>query len=261
MARNVSVVQVLWVAVLASSGHALSAEVRCEANEKGHLQGIAIDPGKAIYWSFTRELIKTDIQGAVLARVSVKSHHGDATYHDGKVYVAVGFGAFNKEARRADSWVFVYDGEDLSLVAKHKVPEVVYGAGGIAYHDKRFLIIGGLPKGFEENYAYEYDEAFQFRKRHVLQTGYTKLGIQTVCHHEGFWWFGCYGKKLLKTDEDIRLVGTYGVDCSVGIDGLPDGRFLIARCCKGEDGNAGGRLLIARPDEQKGLVIIENAEP
>jgi hypothetical protein len=35
------------------------------------------------------------------------------------------------------------------------VPEVFHGAGGTGYHDGRFVVIGGLPPGVEENYVYE----------------------------------------------------------------------------------------------------------
>jgi hypothetical protein len=127
--------------------------------------------------------------------------------------------------------VYVYRADDLAELARHKTHEVVYGAGGIAYHDSRFIVIGGLPIGVEENYAYEYDGDFRFIKRHVIKSGYTLMGIQTAAYSAGFWWFGCYGKPqvLLKTDESFRLVGKYLFDCSLGIVGLADGSFLVAR--------------------------------
>lgn len=65
------------------------------------------------------------------------------------------------------------------------VPELCHGAGGITYHDGRFIIVGGLPKDVNENYLYEYDEAFKFRTRHMLASGYTLMGIQTVASADG----------------------------------------------------------------------------
>jgi hypothetical protein len=83
------------------------------------------------------------------------------------------------------------------------VPELVHGAGGMAWYDGKFIIVGGLPPGVNENYAYEYDENFRFVKRHVIASGYTLMGIQTIAQADGAWWFGCYGKPavLLRADQ------------------------------------------------------------
>ena len=156
------------------------SNVQCEGQYRCHLQGICTDDKAAIYWCFTDNLVKTNRSGKVLKQVPVAMHHGDLCHHEGKVYVAVNLGQFNHPKGHADSWVYVYDGGDLSELARHKVPEVFYGAGGIGYHDGHFLVIGGLPKGVNENYAYEYDQQFKFVKRHVIQSGYTLMGIQTA---------------------------------------------------------------------------------
>ena len=67
--------------------------------------------------------------GRALKSVSVPSHHGDLTWNAGKVYVAVNLGAFNDPDGNADNWVYFYDGENLTCVAKRAVPEVVHGVG------------------------------------------------------------------------------------------------------------------------------------
>ena len=228
-------------------------EITCGGVCAAHLQGIAVDDAGAIYWSFTRDLVKTDAHGSVLCRVPAPSHHGDLEWRDGKVYVAVNLGKFNQEPGLADSWVYVYDADDLSLVEKLEAQEVVHGAGGVAYHDGRFIVIGGLPEGREKNYAYVYDEALRFRERHVIESGYTRLGIQTACWARGFWWFGCYGKTLLKTDPRFRLVGKYRFNCAVGLAALPGARFLIGRCF----GEHRGRALVAREDAAEAIGIDE----
>lgn len=198
----------------------------CEGTYVGHLQGIAIDQDNTLYWSFTVALVKTDTKGYILKSVPVQTHHGDITWNNGKLYVAVNFGLFNREPGFADSWVYVYDANDLSVISTHEVPELVHGAGGIAYNNGRFAVIGGLPVGYEENYVYEYDENFNFIQRHTLQSGYTVLGIQTACYHNGFWWFGCYGNKLLQTSDSFQLLNLYGLDFGVGIVGLSGDRFF-----------------------------------
>jgi hypothetical protein len=180
------------------------------------------------------------------------------------VYVAVNLGKFNEPAGKADSWVFVYDAETLAELERHPVPELVHGAGGMGYHDGKFIVIGGLPPGVSENYIYEYNEAFEFRTRHVLASGYTLMGIQTVTHAADGWWFGCYGKPavLLRSDEKFQFSGKWAFNASYGIAPLERGRFLIAQntVVKGDDGKPIGnraRLVVARSDEKAGLIVEE----
>ena len=237
--------------------------VQCEGTYPKHLQGICIDEKDSIFWCFTTVLVKTDCNGRVIKKIPVAFHHGDLCYHDGKVYVAVNLGKFNEPSgKTADSWVYVYNAADLSEMARHKVPEVVFGAGGMGYHDGRFIVIGGLPPGVEENYAYEYDDNFKFVKRHVIASGYTLMGIQTAKYSGGYWWFGCYGKPavVLKTNESFKLVGKYTFDCALGIVGLADGSFLVARGKSLAGKKYGATLFVADADAKNGLVIREGQQ-
>lgn len=234
----------------------------CDGSYPRHLQGICTNDKDAIFWCFTTTLVKTNTEGRVLKQVPVASHHGDLCFEDGRVYVAVNLGKFNEPAGKADSWVYVYDAETLAEVARHPVKELVHGAGGMAYSNGKFIIIGGLPPGVNENYLYEYDLSFKFVKRHVLASGYTLLGIQTVTHAEGAWWFGCYGKPadLLRADDKFQFTGKWEFNASVGIAPISGGRFLIAQntSIKGADGktnNNTARVVVARPDEKAGFVI------
>lgn len=232
--------------------------VECEGLYRHHLQGLCADEKNALFWSFTSTMVKTDAKGKVLKKVEVQSHHGDLCYYDGKIYVAVNFGSFNKPAGKADSWVYVYKADDLSFITKHKTPEVVHGAGGMAFHDGVFIVVGGLPEGVEENYAYAYTPDFKFIERHVIKSGYTLLGVQTLAFANGSWWFGCYGKQLLKTDTSFKLTGSYAFDAGVGIVGISGGRLLTAKGFGSkEDKKMGARVVITKPDPEKGLVIVK----
>jgi hypothetical protein len=144
-------------------------------------------------------------------------------------------------------------------VAQHKTPEVFHGAGGIALHDGKFLVVGGLPLGVNENYVYEYDTDFKFHKRHALASGHTQLGIQTAAFADGQWWFGCYGdpKILLKADASLMQVERFEFDCSLGIVPLGAGKFLVARGGSTADKRYTGRLVLAAADKQLGLKLIE----
>jgi hypothetical protein len=231
--------------------------VTCEGSYPHHLQGICVDQG-AIFWSFTTTLVKTDLDGQLKKKVPVANHHGDLCFRDGRLYVAVNLGKFNDPQGHADSWVYVYNASDLSLVTKHPVQEVFHGAGGIGFRDGHFFVVGGLPDDVQENYVYEYDQGLRFVKKHVIRSGHTHLGIQTATFASGRWWFGCYGdpKILLVTDVAFNLQGRYQFDCSLGIAGLPDGRFLSAggRTEKGK--GCTGHVKLAIPDEKSGLKFV-----
>ncbi|HEY0981979.1 hypothetical protein [Schlesneria sp.] len=242
--------------------------VICEGTYQHHLQGVCTDEAESIFWSFTTKLVKTDQQGKVLKVVDVANHRGDLCFHQSKVYVAVNLGKFNDPNGNADSWVYVYDAGDLSLLAKRRTPEVFHGAGGIACHDNKFLVVGGLPDGVSENLAYEYDANFKFVKKHVLASGHTNLGIQTAAFADGDWWFGCYGRAksasapamapaVLKADTALTKVERFEFDCSLGIVPLADGRFLVARGGVTQDKTHSGRLTLAVVDPKDGLKLSD----
>lgn len=229
----------------------------CEGMYPMHLQGICTNERDAIYWSWTDALVKTDLGGRVLKRIPAANHHGDLCFHDGKVYVAVNLGLFNQPAGQADSWVFVYDANTLEELARHPVPELVHGAGGMAYREGKFFVVGGLPEGVNENYVYEYDCNFTFQRRHVLASGYTLKGIQTIAFANGAWWFGCYGnpRVVLRADPNFQLTGRWEFDASLGIIGLPDGRFLIGQNTRTKGVGHEGRAVLARADGDNGLLF------
>lgn len=231
------------------------SDALCEGRYKHHLQGVCVDGTGNIFWSFTTELVKTNASGKVLLKIPVGNHHGDLCYRDGKVFVAVNFGAFNNPQGKADSWVYVYDAKKLLLIAKHQTPEVIYGAGGIASHQGKFVVVGGLPKGINENYLYEYDTNFKFVKKHVLKSGYTLMGIQTAAFADNQWWFGCYGSELLKADLNFKFTAKFPINCSLGVERVNDQLLLIASGAKDKKGNHTGRVDLAVPNKEKGFVI------
>ena len=233
-------------------------EIVCQGTYRGHLQGVCCDSEGGIYWSFTDRLVKTDTEGNILVAVDAPSHQGDLCHRDGKVYVAVNLGQFNQPAGKADSWVFVYDAKKLKEISRHEVPEVVHGAGGVDHHAGHFFVIGGLPPGTNENYAYQYDADFKFVQRHVIASGYTLMGIQTATFHDGHWWLGCYGKpaELIRTSPDFKNVKRWPYDASLGIVGIAPGKFLIGRGTRGKEGHT-GRLVPAVVDDATGLKDVK----
>lgn len=208
--------------------YTLTETILCEGSYPMHLQGISTDKKLNLYWSFTNELVRTDLKGKVLNKVNVLNHHGDLCYQDGKIYVAVNLGKFNRTAGEADSWVFVYDSANLKEIAHYPVPELVHGAGGISFNKGLFYVVGGLPPDINENYIYTYDKNFKFIKRIVVSSGYTRLGIQTIEHYKGQWWFGCYGSpKLIKTNENFHIIEKNDFDVSMGIAGFSNNTIFV----------------------------------
>ena len=228
--------------------------VNCPGDYKGHLQGIVRDDQGNIFWSFTTVLVKTDSGGKETGRVDVPNHYGDLTFHNGKVYVAVNHGKFNQEPGAADSWVYVHDAATLALLGKHAVPEAVHGAGGMEWHAGKFYVVGGLPATHEDNYVYEYTEDFKFVKRHVIESGQTFLGIQTVCRgNDGTWWFGCYGRPAvtLRADDSFRFLGKHVYNSAVGITRSADGStLLIGRNSRDKESkrNTGWAVIVRKED-------------
>lgn len=207
------------------------AEIICEGAYPKHLQGVCVDTQGNIFWSFTTVLVKTDSAGKRLKEVPADDHHGDLCFVDGKIYVAVNLGKFNQPAGKADSWIYEYDADDLKELARYPVQEAVHGAGGVGFHNGHFIVVGGLPKGVEQNYLFEYDTDWKFVKAHVLPSGTTHLGIQTANFHAGTWWFGCYGTPpaLLRASSEYQLEGRTTFDCALGLIGLNDNQFLVGK--------------------------------
>ena len=232
-----------------------NAQIMCPGSYDGHIQGIDVDEENNIYCSFTVSLIKMDDDGNLLKKIDVPSHHGDLCYLDGKIYVAVNLGKFNQEKGAADSWVYVYNASDLSFIKKYEIQQAIHGAGGIEYHNGHFFVIGGLPKGYDVNFVFEYDKNFKFIKKHIIKSGYTRLGIQTAAYADGRWFFGCYGKpqQLLITDDQFNMIGRYNFNAAVGIAPIGKDLFYVARRLKGEKER--GKILVARYDEKYGLIL------
>ncbi len=194
--------------------------LKCPGGYGGHLQGLATD-GKHIYWSFTVTIVKTDLAGKILATQDGPSHQGDLCVKDGIVYVAVNRGHFNYR-KGAVSEVHSYDAETLKPLKTWKLKDMPHGAGGMTWRGDSFFIVGGLPPSHNRNYVYEYSSDFKLLKRHVLQTGFTLMGIQTAAYENGRFLFGIYGcsgnpSGVLAVEDDLKTFKRYTGGGSVGI--------------------------------------------
>lgn len=230
----------------------IKSPVKCEGIYKGHLQGVTTNGIDVLYWSWSDVIVKTNLKGEIIDLTPAPYHQGDLCFYNEKIYVAVNLGKFNQPEGQADSWVFVYDGNSLEEIARHPVPEVVHGAGGIEFLNNRFIVVGGLPPGHEGNYLYEYDLDFKFLNRHLLRSGYTFKGIQTATFSNNSWWFGCYGKPrvLILADKQFQVLQQFEFDASLGFIELSREYFLVGRneFIKGQGYQ--GRLLMVKIDDE-----------
>ena len=210
------------------------SQIVCPGEYRGHLQGIATD-GKSIYWVFSRDIVRTGFDGRILAKRAMPYHSGDPCWHEGRLYVPVCQSGFNRKLKAgavSKNYVYVFDA-DLKLLEKRHIPEVEFGAGGIAVRDGRFFVVGGRPDGLPGNTIYEYGADFELLARHEADFDSTK-GIQTVNYASGKWYFGCYGTGGLtvETDEEFRVTRRLRPGSSIGLAILPGGKVLVGELIK-----------------------------
>ena len=196
----------------------LPVEIKCEGSYEGHLQGTDAR-GTNIWWSFTKKIVRTDLSGHVLASCDAPSHQGDLCVKGDTLYVAVNCGRFNTETNGKS---FVYSFDAMTLEQKKVWPlDMPMGAGGMTWKDDRFYVVGGLTPTRHCNYVHEYDGDFNLVKRHVLNSGYTVLGIQTAAFMDGEFLFGIYGGRgnpggILRCSPDLKTIRRYTGGGSVG---------------------------------------------
>ena len=173
-----------------------TCRVTCGGAYPYHLQGVATD-GTNLYWSFTTALVKTDLSGSVIATNShphtiSDGHMGDLCLKDGKLFVGMNFGKGSDGARKGDA-VWVYDTETMERVASHPTPEPAWCNNGVEWFEGSFWVITSAPRHSEYNYLYEYTPDFRYRTCVLVRSGWTNLGVQTICRVGDAVYIGCYG--------------------------------------------------------------------
>lgn len=168
-------------------------KIKCEGEYPWHLQGVATD-GTNIFWTFTTVLVKTDLDGRVLGKVEIgrgDGHMGDLCCRNGRVFVGMNL-EYRNGCRRGDE-VWEYDGAALKLIKKHPTPEAVWCNNGVEFFDGNFWVITSAPRHCRYNMVFRYTADFKFIQCQMIDSGWTNLGVQTVCRHGDKMLFGCYG--------------------------------------------------------------------
>ena len=202
--------KLLATALLALSFALCGKTIHCEGTYTAHLQGIDSD-GTHIFWSFTTCIVKTDMEGKLIQKVDAISHSGDPCLLNGKLYVPVNRGKFNKPKGLSKDFIHVYD-------------------GAMGAYKGHLWLTGGLVPDAPGNIILEFTEELEFVKRHD-SPGYTNMGIQILKRIAGHWWYGVYDKpgSVICDDDFNQIAKPNGLRSSVGMVELQDGTVLLAR--------------------------------
>ena len=211
---------------------------KCEGSWSGHLQGMTFDGKDKLYWVFNQHLVQTGTNGRLINATMLKkeagkaNHGGSPCYANGKIYVPYCGSGFNTYLNGKPSYNFVqvYDEKDLSLIKSYPVPDVVYGAGAIAFADGNFFIAGGRPADMPGNTVYEYSPEFKLLKKHHLEFNSYK-GIQSMTFDGENFWFGCYSIRAgaaFRTGRDFKVKEYYNFQGAYGMVPLNDRKILLA---------------------------------
>ena len=184
----------LLLATAAVASAAGLSPIICDGVYPYHLQGVATD-GTNLFWSFTSVLVKTDKAGMVLAKDEIclgDGHMGDLCCKGGKVFVGMNMGRDGRGWKKDDE-VWQYDGEGMKREKAFPTPHTIWCNNGIEWFDGYFWLIGSIPKFSEYNIVFKYNPDFRFCGARLVASGWTNLGVQTICRYGDVVLFGCYG--------------------------------------------------------------------
>jgi len=185
----------------------------------GHIQGVTTD-GMYMYYSYTRQLKKTDSLGVVTdTTLELSYHHGDLTYYDSKIYVA-----------HINNSVKVYNASDLSDIGGYPLTGFT-GAefpGGISYYDGAFYVAVGVPRGNYNLIVRKYDLSFNYVTEYSINL-LCYQGIQSISRHNGSWWIGTYSSDLqqVRVDDNFNIEWIYDTWAPYGFPEWKDNVVLL----------------------------------
>ena len=218
-------------ACLAASGAMPDAnEIKLEGDYRNHLQDVWHD-GRHLYWAHTTSLLKTGMDGRIVARADVNEHHAGLEVRDGRVYLAVCVMQSKTGGRTLPSsrvTVNVYDAETLKLLEEH-VTDINDRSGSLCILDDGTFLVGCLrPPDISKTQVrfHHLDRNYKLIKSHVLDNVPVKLGIETIKRHGGCFYLSEYldGGLCLKLDGNFNEIARYKVNGTYGL--IFDGDFI-----------------------------------
>lgn len=199
-----------------------------EGDYSGHLQDVWKEGG-TLWWAHTDTLVKTDLDGRILASALVGGHHAGLEVKDGRLYSAVC--AYNGEPRgetTPDCHVMVgeYDADTLAQVKMH-VLDINDRAGSFCFLADGTCLVGCLRHPDlqpTEIKFHHLDRDFRLIRTHVVDVGRAvALGIEVIRRVGNDVYLFPYGTLAVRlsgtTLQVTGLVGTPGGDRGF----VPDG--------------------------------------
>ena len=205
-------------------------EIKLPGDYRYHLQDVWYD-GKALYWAQTSMLIKTDLNGNIIAKADVNEHHAGLEVRNGKVYVAVCVLQGKTGGKTLPSsrvTVNVYDAETLKLLEEHAT-DINDRSGSLAILDDGTFLVGCLrPPDITQSQVrfHHLDRNYKLIKSYVLDNVPVKLGIETIKHHDGHFYLSHYSKDglCIKLDKNFKEVARFHLDGTCGL--IFDGDYV-----------------------------------
>lgn len=126
--------------LIAGVAFALPPTIQLEGSYEGHLQDIWWDGKDTMWWAQTKDILRTDMSGKVMARASVQGHYAGCEVRDGRLYVAV----FQQNGKGVERRVRinVHDAQTLALLEEHVVDGPADGAGALAILPDGTFVVG-----------------------------------------------------------------------------------------------------------------------
>lgn len=179
-------------------------KIKLEGDYAGHLQDVWWDGGTNLWWAHTHQILRTDMEGRILAKVDVEGHNAGLEVRDGRLYVAVcpmQNKTGGKTTPECHPQINVHDAVTLQLLERHILDGLTDRAGSLAILPDGSFVVGCLrPQDITKSQVrlHHLDSNYRLVRSVVLDNIKVELGIETIKYRAGELFLSMYkGKGLL----------------------------------------------------------------
>ena len=233
----------------------VGASIRCGGLWDGRLQGICSDGKSRIYWVFNNQLIQSDLKGKVINATMLKRENGtrisggSPCYADDKIYVPYG------------GLIQVYNENELTYVKSLHIPELIHGAGAIAFARGNFFIAAWNPPGVPGNLVLECSPEFEVQKKYHLNFS-SNNGIEALSFDGRDFWIGIsrIHPVTIRADRNFNIRGFYNFSGSSGMIAFPKNKILLANWTSGRKHLPNPQVKPTEPHRNYAAAVVKNVE-
>ena len=179
-------------------------KITLEGDYAGHLQDVCWDGGTNLWWAHTHQILRTDLEGRVLAKVDVEGHNAGLEVRDGRLYVAVcplQKKTGGKTTPECHPQINVHDAVTLRLLERHILDGMTDRSGSLAILPDGSFVVGCLRPQDIANCQVRLHHLgcnYKLIRSVVLDNIKVELGIETIKYRAGELFLSMYkGKGLL----------------------------------------------------------------